>query len=429
MSGSRETGCDEYKALSRRQFLSGTVKGAVVASFIPAWIPKVAFASSDSSSRDVIVSIFGRGAFDGLTLCVPYGEAAYYRARPTIAIAPPSSTDPNSAVDLDGFFGLPPAMSALLEAYQSKNLLLVHGAGSVASSHSHFDAQRYMEVGKPEDLSLTTGWLGRHLATAPPFLANAPLRALSLANALPTTLAGSPLALPVPNPASFGLGGASATRAERVQWLSDVYGAVDDPVKAAAENTTRTFNLLARIGFSTYKPSGGAVYPPNGFGNALKSAAALIKAQVGVEAIHIDIGGWDTHSSQGPVSGGMATNMKTLAGALAAFHADIASGTVTNVTTAVVSEFGRTVHENASKGTDHGHGNVMFLMGSHIDGGRVLAKWPGLDLDQLYLKQDLQVTIDYRDILAEVVQKRLGNSALSSVFPDHSPKFYGVTKA
>lgn len=313
--------------------------------------------------------------------------------------------------------------------YQAKNLLLVHGAGSVDPSHSHFDAQRYMEVGKPEDLSLTTGWLGRHLASTPPVMANAPLRALSIANALPATLAGSPLALPVPNPASFGLGGTAATRTERVQWLTDTYAAVDDPVKAAAENTTKTFNLLANIGFATYKPSGGAVYPNNGFGNALKSAAALIKAQVGVEAIHIDIGGWDTHSAQGPVTGGMAANMKTLAGALAAFQTDISSGPVTGVTTAVVSEFGRTVNENASKGTDHGHGNVMFLMGEKISGGRVLANWPGLAPEQLYLKQDLQVTIDYRDILAEVVQKRLGNSALSLVFPDHAAKFYGVTKA
>src|SRR6185436_11815928 len=184
---------------------------------------------------------------------------------------------------------------------------------------------------------------------------------------------------------------------------------------------------LSTIGINAYVPAGNAVYPTSSFGTALRSTAALIRADVGVEAVQIDVGGWDTHSAQGPLTGSMSNTMRTLADALAAFHADmVGSSRIGRLTVVVMSEFGRRVLENGSQGTDHGHGNVMFVLGGSATGGRVLTQWPGMSAQQLYQGQDLQVTIDYRDILAEIVSYRLGNTRLDLVFPDYTPTFRGA---
>ena len=170
------TGCQEYKELSRRDFIARSTATAVALS-VPAWLPRVTYAQS-ASDRDVLVSIFLRGGADGLTLVPPFGENAYYTLRPTIAIPRPDSGSPTPAINLDGFFGLPTAMSALMPAYQSGQLLIVHATGSTDPSRSHFDAQFYMEIGKPGDKNVVTGWLGRHLATKPPARPDAALRAI-----------------------------------------------------------------------------------------------------------------------------------------------------------------------------------------------------------------------------------------------------------
>jgi len=412
--------------LSRRQFMAATGAGSFAVAF-PAWIPRVVYANDYCSNRDVIVSIFLRGAADGLTLCVPFGDSNYYTARPTLSIAPPDSSDPNKATDLDGFFGFPPAMLPLLPAYQAGHLLMVHACGSTDSSRSHFDAQRFMEVGKPADPSLFTGWLGRHLYSAAPTAPNAVLRAVGIAYGLQRSLQGGPKALPIPDLDLFGLNGSDLTTAARRDALDDVYQLVADPVMTAAANTQATIDLLNAINFAGYSPGGGAVYPTGTLGYALKSTAALIRANVGVEAVAIDVGGWDTHNNQGIITGTMANLMDTLADALAAFNQDMTSGNGKNVTTVAMSEFGRRVVQNGSGGSDHGHGNCMIVMGKDIDGGRVLRNpWPGLAPGQLYQNLDLEVTIDFRDILAEIVAKRLGNSDLAYVFPDYTPTFQGV---
>ena len=427
MSQFEDSGCSEYNALSRRELFKTAGIAAATAGAL-SWIPQVAFAQSHNSSRDVLVSIYQRGGADGLSLCAPVGDADYYdpKVRPTIALPRPDSSDPNKSVNLDGFFAFPQAMSSLMGAYRAKNLLVVHATGSIDPTRSHFDAQRYMEAGVPEDASVVTGWLGRHLESAAPTNPSAPLRALSLNYGVPLTLAGAEKTLPIPNPGNFSLYGSSKTELAREQWLSNEYHQASDPIKSVAANTLNTIALLKKIDFATYQPAGGAVYPATSFGNSLKAAAALIKAQVGVEAIHIDIGGWDTHSGENPINGYLANLMKDYADSLAAFHADIFSGSVKNVTLVSMSEFGRNVRENASKGTDHGHGNCMFVMGGAVAGGRVLSKWPGLHADKLYQNQDLQVTTDHRDVLAEVVQRRLDNTALGFIFPNFTPTFRGV---
>jgi uncharacterized protein (DUF1501 family) len=417
--------CSEYNELSRREFLMrSTAAAAVLAA--PAWLPQVAYAQTEDTSRDVIVSIFLRGGADGLSLVVPHGENAYYTLRPTIAIPRPDSTSANRAVDLNGFFGLPPAMASLLPAYQTGNLLVVHATGSTDPTRSHFDAQAFMEIGAPSRDS-ATGWLGRHLASKPPMRPNAALRALAFNYGLPLMLAGGPDTLPIPNPANFGLSGSSTTGTQRLAWLGNAFAGQLDPLKASAQNTQRTITQLAAIGISSYQPSGGAVYPTSSFGTALRSTAALIRADVGVEAIQIDVSGWDTHNAQGPITGGMANTMRGLADSLAAFHADmVGANRLGRVTLVVMSEFGRRALENGSQGTDHGHGNVMFVLGGSAAGGRVLTQWPGLAAGQLYQNQDLQVTIDYRDILAEIVSRRLGNTQLDVVFPGYTPTFRGA---
>jgi uncharacterized protein (DUF1501 family) len=411
--------CDEYRQLSRREFVSRSTATAIALS-VPAWLPRVTYAQS-ASDRDVLVSIFLRGGADGLSLVAPFGEPSYYALRPTLAIPA------NTALALDGFFGFPPAMAALLPAYQAGRLLIVHATGSTDPSRSHFDAQFFMEIGKPGDLNVVTGWLGRHLASRPPMRVDAALRGLGFAFGLPQTLVGGPDTLPIPDPANFGLSGNSSTRTQRLTWLGTSYQTERDPLRTAALNTQRTITTLSTLNIGGYVPAGGAVYPGGNFGAALRSTAALIRADMGVEAVQIDLGGWDTHTFQGPVNGGMAATMTQFAQALGAFHADMdGAARINNVTVVVCSEFGRVAYENASQGTDHGHGNVMFVMGGAVRGGRVLTAWPGLAPGQLYQNQDLQVTIDYRDILAEAVLRRLGNTNLDLVFPGYTPTMRGV---
>lgn len=418
-------GCREYLEVSRRQFMGTT--GAILAALgAPAWLPRVAFAQEGPGDRDILVSIFLRGGADGLTLCVPHGDDNYYAHRPTLNIPRPDSGDPASALDLDGFFGLAPTMAPLLPAFAAGQLAFVHAAGSVDDTRSHFDAMHFMEVGKPRDAALVTGWLGRHLLDMPPLSTAAALRAVGINPGLQRTLVGAPQTLPIPDLADFSLNGRNGTVDDRLLLLDEVYQRAGGPLALSATNTRNTIAVLDSIDFASYVPSGAAIYPDSAFGYALKTSASLIKAQVGVEAIAIDIGGWDTHEGQAPRDGYMAYLMADFAAAVAAFHADVIAAAAAKVTLVAMSEFGRNVAENGSAGTDHGHGNAMLALGANINGGQVLHQWPGLAPEQLFQGQDLAITIDYRDILAEIVQKRLGNNNLDFVFPDYTPTFRGI---
>ncbi len=427
-----ETGCNEYQHLasgvSRRRFL-GWSAGLMATAATPAWLPRVVLAQSDNLERDVLVSIFLRGGADGLSLCVPYLEPNYYQLRPTLAIAPPDSSAPFSALDLDGQFGLAPAMRPLLDAYGAEDLLIVHACGQHAPTRSHFAAMNLMEVGSqnpPGDL--ITGWLGRHLANTAPTVQEGALRALALGFGLPRTLVGGPRTLPIPDPSQFDLGGDPATLDARRDAVAAMYDAAPDPLNASARATRATVDLLHTIDFAGYQPADGTTYPESELGRALQASAALIRAEVGVEAMTIDSGGWDTHDLQGPVDGVMASLMGDLASSLAAFHADLRGSGTDRVTTVVMTEFGRNVIENGSEGVDHGHGGVMMVLGAAISGGRVLAEWPGLEHDQLHEQQDLAVTIDYRDVLSEIITGRLTNPDWATVFPDpaYTPEPRGV---
>ena len=421
--------CNEYEHLSRRKFV-GLSAGVVAGAMAPAWLPRVVYAQSEDSARDVIVSIFLRGGVDALSMVVPHAEDRYYDVRPNLAVPRPDSRKAKKASDLDGFFGFSHAMKPLREAYNDGSLLVVHACGSKDPTRSHFDAMRFMEAGQGSDApAISTGWLGRHLASVAPTRADAALRAVGIGAGLQRSLSGGPQTLPIADLDDFGLEGRAATRGGRRSTLEEMYGGWDDPLRTSADNTMRTVDLLRKIRFNNYRPSGGARYPDDEFGYALKSTAALIKADTGVEAIAVDLSGWDTHEYQGNLDGHMEALMLSFSESLAALHTDLFSDNHTNVSVVVMSEFGRNVAENGSRGTDHGHGGLMLALGGGIAGGRVLTEWPGLKEGQLYEGQDLKITIDYRDVLTEIIDRRLGNPSYRRVFPDssYSPKVYGVT--
>jgi uncharacterized protein (DUF1501 family) len=433
-----DCGCQEYNELSRRQFL-GTAAGVSAAAFFPEWLPKIVMSKNYSSTRDIIVSVFMRGGSDGLSLVVPFADANYYTSRPTIRIPRPDDTTVPAAqrgTNLDNFFMLSPAAVGLYPAFQATDLVIVHGAGQMYVSRSHFDAQRYMEVGKPVDPTLISGWLGRHLASIPPLNPAAPLRALGVANGLQKTLVAPTITsglydtktLPIADPTKYTIGGLATTQTARTNFLNSDYAAASEPVRSEALAATATIDLLKSVNFAGYTPANGVVYPTSGFGRALRSVAVLITQNVGIEAAQVDLGGWDTHSAQDPNAGSMFRTMQDFTNSLGAFYADIIA-TNPNVTLVAFSEFGRNVRENGSQGTDHGRAAALFAMGKGIAGGRVITKnWQPLARENLEAGQDLRVTIDYKDVLSEIVQNRLGNPNLGYVFPGWTPTLLGVTR-
>jgi uncharacterized protein (DUF1501 family) len=418
--------CSEYQSLSRRGFLRSSAAATSALAIAPAWLPRIALAQDHDGSRDVLVSIYLRGGIDGMNMCVPYADDNYYLLRPTVNVPPPSSPLPRKAIDLDGFFGFAPAMAPLMEAYQSQKLAIVHACGVDGWTRSHFDAQRFMENGVPFDPYTNTGWLGRHIATTPPRTPGSTLRGVAMTYGMVQTMNGAPNSVAVPDPNYYGLAGDWPFEAEMRASMATMYVSEQDPVRRAAIDTQATIDLLATIDFPNYVPSGGAVYPDSNFGRALKSAAALIKANVGVEAVHLDKDGWDTHSDQGTLAGEMNALMDDLALGLAAFHKDMFAGGRSDFTLIALSEFGRTAAENNSSGTDHGTATAVIVMGGAVIGGRVVRQWPGLAPGQLYEGVDLAPTIDYRNVVAEALAKRAQNTTLGQVFPGHTPQFLGL---
>jgi uncharacterized protein (DUF1501 family) len=287
-----------------------------------------------------------------------------------------------------------------------------------------------MEISHRNDINDTTGWLGRHLATSTEMLSGAPMRAVGLDwGGLARTLNGGPKTLPIPDPDNFGFYNWMSNAAEINTWLAGQYNRVQDMTKQAARDTRNVIATLDRIDFDGYHAGGGAVYPNTYFARSLKATAAMIRANIGLEASHINFEGWDTHSDQDPVGGYMRNQMQELSEGIAAFYKDLFAVGRSDFTLVVVSEFGRNVLENGSKGTDHGAGNCMLVVGGKVNGGHVYGNWPGCATNKLLDGYDLQMTTDYRAVLAEIVKKRLGNNNLSTVFPDYTPTFLGVCQA
>lgn len=412
--------------LTRRTFLQSALAGLSFSVF-PSWMPRLAFTPKNSTARgDVLVCLFLRGAADALNIVVPFGEGDYYRQRPTLAIPRPDDTRVTQelrAQNLDGFFGLHPALGSLLPVWHSKELAFVHSCGAPDESRSHFQAMELMERGCESQSGPASGWLGRHLATLDTNNYS-PLRAIGIGERVPRMLQGTIPASALRSIADFHLRGDGAAVQAMQNALGTLY-ANDDALGEFGGETMDTLKIVEALSATEYMPRAGASYPETELGMGLKQVAALIKGQVGLEIACLDVGGWDTHVAQGGGEGGMAELLRDVGNSLAAFYHDMTDYRQ-ELSIVVLSEFGRRLQENGGLGTDHGHGSVMWLLGGNVRGGRVHGAWRGLQPDQLFQGMDLAVTTDYRDVLGEVLFKRLGNPNVADVFPNYQVTMRGV---
>ena len=377
---------------SRRLFLKNSALAMFGVGSVPAWLSRAVYAKEAPGQRKkILIAIFQRGAVDGLNVVVPHGERAYYASRPTIAIPRPDGTE-HGAIDLDGHFGLHPSLKALKPLWDRRQLAIVEAVGSPDPSRSHFDAQDYMESGTPGLKATSDGWLNRAMRPEPQ---PSPLRAISLSPDLPRTLRGKNEALTIANLNEFQVKDAALAAT-----FESMYG-------ATGREAFDAIRIVQSI------PKSDAVYPKGRLGQSLQQIARVIKADVGLEVAFTDVGGWDTHVNE---SAQLANLLRDFGDALAAFSNDMGDR-MADIAIVTMSEFGRTVKENGNRGTDHGHANVMFVLGGSVCGGRVYGEWPGLERDQLYEGRDLNVTTDFRAVLSELVTKQMGNRETTTVFP------------
>lgn len=396
--------------MNRRDFLRLSAGTALLPLSGEAW------AAAAVGGPQRLIVIFLRGAVDGLNIVVPCAEPAYYAARPTIAIGRPRTNE--GALPLDGCFGLHPALAGLLPLWNDKQLAFIHAAGSPDPTRSHFDAQLYIENGTPGRSGTADGWMNRLLAALP--APHGPTEAVSVGPTLPQILKGK---MPVANLAL----GPEAARAMPIDQpavssvFDRLYARNDAIGEAYRQGRAARTELVGDLGKEMQRADNGAP-PPNSFPATAGWLAHLMAQDPHIRLAFASLGGWDTHVNQGNQKGQLAYHLKPLGDGLAT----LASGLGRNwddTVVVVLSEFGRTVHQNGSAGTDHGHGNVIWVLGGGVRGGHVYGDWPGLATAQLYQGRDLAVTTDYRTVLAAILERhlRLDDNRLTRIFPDLPP--------
>ena len=401
--------------IGRRVFLRDGAMSVVGLSMVPGFLQRATFAAAPGSGNGkVLVVVFQRGGADGLNIVVPFGEKSYYDYRPTIALQPPGEDD-GTALDLDGFFGLHPALKPLMPIYKNGDLGIIHAVGSPdTGNRSHFVAQDIMESAAP-NLGAGTGWINRHFTASPDPGATA-FRGTGLGTVLPKALRGPAPVVAMGNVETFGMGKGSI--------YETLYN--DDSnslLTGASRDMFDAIALLKEANPAQYKPAQGVRYAANqnnnqrGFGGAMMQIAQLIKADIGLEVAFVDVQGWDHHQRE---EFRMNQLLRTFGQALAAFYQDLGDK-MEDVVVLTMSEFGRTARENGNGGTDHGHANVMFTMGGGVQGGKVFGEWPGLVSEQLNEDRDLALTTDFRDVFAELLDRHLGATNLGAVFPRFKP--------
>jgi uncharacterized protein (DUF1501 family) len=402
--------------LSRRVFLKDGAFALVTLGFAPSFLTRTAFAAGPTARAKRLIAIFQRGAVDGLSVVVPFGEADYYRLRPSIAIPRPNggAEGAEGAVDLDGFFGFNPRLQPLKPFWDARDLAIVHACGSPNSTRSHFDAQDYMESGTPGVKSTSDGWLNRYLQSRRE--ENATLfRAVSLTQQLPRMLQGPAPALAINQIAQFGVRGGGGDAFEAAY-----AGSSDRVMNGTGREAFDAMRMLRDADPTRYQPEHGADYPRSPFGQALRQIAQLTKSDLGLEVAFADVGGWDTHVNQGATQGQLAGRLDDFARSIAALVTDLGDR-MADVAVLTMSEFGRALQENGNRGTDHGHGNAMMILGGGVRGGKVYGRWPGLAADRRYEGRDLAITTDFRDVFAEIVVRHLGLADARPVFPGFVP--------
>jgi uncharacterized protein (DUF1501 family) len=412
--------------MDRRFFLR--TSGIGLASFglmaaAPRFLHQFAAAQSAAKGygkKKVLVTIFQRGAVDGLNMVVPYGESEYYNVRHSIAIPKPGKA--GGAVDLDGFFGLHPSLKPLESFWKEKKLAIIESVGSPDNTRSHFDAQDYMESGTPGNKGTRDGWLNRVLQ-AGKAKDESPFRAVSMTQQLPRSLYGRAPSVAMTNLADFAIKAGVYTQNMAGGFEGLYQQDAKDTLSETGKETFEAVNFLKQANPAQYKPENGAVYPASPLGRSLMQIAQLIKAGVGLEVAFAEAGGWDTHTNQSlgqnPSQGQLANLLRDFGAAIAAFGTDLGKR-MDDVVLITMSEFGRTARENGSRGTDHGHANAMFILGNSVKGGKVYGDWKGLKSDKLYEGRDLDVTTDFRDVFAEAAYKHMGSKDLAKIFPNYS---------
>jgi uncharacterized protein (DUF1501 family) len=391
---------------SRRSFIKSAGLGFIALGLPPPFLVRAAGAEGNSRGK-VLVVVFQRGGMDGLNVVIPFKDRAYYTLRPSIAVAEPAAGE-ERGLDLDGFYAFHPALSPLKSIYDKGHLAVVHAAGSPENTRSHFDAQDYMEIGTPGIKSTPDGWLNRCLNGKP--LGDSPFRGVAVSPQTPRIMAGPASTLTISSIEEFRLRHAGLAPA-----LQKLYANSGDPLFRRGSESL--FDAMARLRAVEERISPSAAgYPAGKFSVGLKQIARLIKADVGLEVAFSEIEGWDTHVAEGGATGILANRLKEMADGLAAFYQDLGDR-MEDVVLVTMSEFGRTARENGNRGTDHGHANVMFVIGPRVRGGKVYGRWPGLAPEVLYEGRDLDLTTDYRSVCSEILARHLGQRDVGKVFP------------
>jgi len=415
--------------MHRRVFVRDGALALVTLGLSPSFLRRATFAAELKNGRKgkILICLFQRGAADGISMVVPHGEAAYYASRPNIAIPRPRSGAADAAIDLDGFFGLHPALRPFERLYRDGLLAPIQAVGSPSATRSHFDAQDYMESGTPDRKSTQDGWLNRYLAvqgTCQECAAaeSSPFRAVSMTPQTPRILEGPAAAVAMNSLGEFTVRGAgnSADRLEALYRTGEA-----DLVHGAGRDMFEAVRLLQSANPQRYQPEHGADYPRSQFGQRLREIAQLIKSGVGIEVAFADVGGWDTHVNQGASNGQLANRLTDFAQSIAALVTDLGDR-MNDVIILSMSEFGRMVRQNGNGGTDHGHAGAMFVIGGGVKGGKVHGTWPGLEREQLYEGRDLALTTDFRAVFADVLVRHLGATNLAPVFPEYDSKAFSV---
>jgi uncharacterized protein (DUF1501 family) len=420
--------------VTRRFFLKSSGLAIVSFAAVPPFLKRTVFAQAAGGSgkdRPIIIAIFQRGAMDGISAVVPFGDKNYYGARPNIAIPEPKSNNPDAAIDLDGFFALHPALAPFKPIYDEGHLAIVHAVGSPNNTRSHFDAQDFMESATPGNKSTQDGWLNRYLQVKREPKPS-PFRAVSLTANLPRSLLGPAPAIAMTSTADFGVragqGGSQIAQGFEALYAQQFSG---DILHGTGKEAFEAVKMLKKANPQQYQPANGANYPRTPFGQALLEIARLIKADIGLEVAFTDIGGWDTHANQGASRGQLANRLQEFSQAIAALYRDLGDR-MRNIVVLTMTEFGRTIRQNGSGGTDHGHASVCFVIGGPVRGGKVYGKWPGLAQEQLYEGRDLALTTDFRDVFAEIAARHMGATNLNAIFPGYNPSpsnFRGIIRA
>lgn len=382
---------------------------------------------SPYKKKKVLVCIFQRGAMDGLMAVTPFTDNYLKAARPTLFMSAAKESSNNPLIDLDGHFGLHPAMKSFEPLFREKRLAIVHAVGSPNNTRSHFDAQDYMEAGTPFNKGTASGWLNRAVGLLGHEAAT-PFQAVSITSSLPRSFYGDNPAVAISNLQDFAIqmrGNPMATNLA-AKSFEDLYDQTSSSLlNKTGKESFDAVKMLQKADTKNYKPANGVVYPTSSLGNSLKQMAQLIKMDVGLEIGFTECGGWDTHYNQGVDTGVFARNVTDLSECITAFWKDI-EAYQDDVDVMTMTEFGRTVKQNGTGGTDHGRGSCMFILGNNVNGGKVHGNLPILSQENLEDGRDVPVTTDFRSVFSEVADKHLKLNNDRLLFPEWDGKKIGV---